>query len=73
MTFFQYKYEYFKTLDEAMIEGRRGNLVGIIHFTESFTEAILTRMADGNEAPYDVLLNSELSVYLDQTGKQINY
>lgn len=65
---FQYVYEYFSSMEAAQLEAKKGNLVGIMHFSETFTNALLTRMADGKETPPDVLDDSQVSIWLDMSG-----
>lgn len=63
---------YYDSYEEAYKEARRGRLAGIMRFTPNFTEALFDIFLNGVDADNSSFDAKEISIYLDQSDKQIS-
>ncbi|XP_011864952.1 PREDICTED: ABC transporter G family member 23-like, partial [Vollenhovia emeryi] len=63
--------EYYDNMSEANREVRNGELSGIIHFNQNFSEALQTRIDDATFANDYDLFASQIQVFLDMGDMQI--
>lgn len=48
---------------------KKGDVWGILYFTENFTDALVARMALGKDSDDETLDQSEIRVWLDMSSK----
>ncbi|CAL1673499.1 unnamed protein product [Lasius platythorax] len=63
--------EYYRDSDSAMDAVKKGDVWGILYFTENFTDALVARMALGKDSDDETLDQSEIRVWLDMSNQQI--
>jgi hypothetical protein len=59
----------FHNLDDAVEATRRGEVWGVIHFPQNFTDELVVRQSDGNSADNATILGSQIGVRLDWSSK----
>nr|QST15012.1 ABCH-like protein [Diaphanosoma celebensis] len=62
----------FKQLDAAVEATRRGEVWGVIHFPQNFTDELVVRQSDGNDADNETIMASQIGVRLDWSNQQIS-
>ncbi|XP_071441834.1 ABC transporter G family member 23-like [Hetaerina americana] len=63
--------EKFDDTDSALEAVRKGNVWGAIYFTENYTDAVIARVALGQDADDETLDQSEMRVWLDMSNQHI--
>ena len=56
-------------MDDAIEATRRGEVWGVIHFGQNFTDELVVRQSDGNSADNETIVNSRISITLDWSSK----
>lgn len=59
----------FKSLTDAMDATRRGEVWGVVHFGQNFTDELVVRQADGNHADNETILASRIAITLDWSSE----
>ena len=54
--------------NEALEATKRGDVWGVIHFGQNFTDELIVRQGDGSAAQNETILASRINVYLDYSG-----
>jgi hypothetical protein len=55
----------FKSLSDAIDATKRGEVWGVVHFGQNFTDELVVRQADGNHADNETILASRIAITLD--------
>lgn len=63
----------YKDLKEALDATKRGEIWGVIHFGQNFTDELVVRQGDGSAAQNETILASRINVYLDYSGKLLTW
>lgn len=48
---------------------RRGEVWGVVHFGQNFTDELVVRQADGNHADNETILASRIAITLDWSSE----
>lgn len=59
---------YYDDLEEALTDAQHGEVVGVMYFTENFTESFQTRLEKGNSIADGALDASQIKVWLDMSS-----
>ncbi|XP_046646482.1 ABC transporter G family member 20-like isoform X3 [Daphnia pulicaria] len=62
----------FKSLSDAIDATKRGEVWGVVHFGQNFTDELVVRQADGNHADNETILASRIAITLDWSNQQIS-
>lgn len=69
--FFYFSKVPYTNYTEALEATRRGDVWGVIHFGQNFTDELVVRQSDGNSADNETILASQIGVSLDWSSKFI--
>ena len=59
----------FSNYSEALEATRNGEVWGVIHFGQNFTDELVVRQSDGNDADNETIIGSRISISLDWSSK----
>ena len=59
----------FSNYSEAIEATRNGEVWGVIHFGQNFTDELVVRQSDGNDADNETIIGSRISISLDWSSK----
>ena len=62
---------YYDTVDDGLDAVKQGDTWGLLYFTENFTDALIARMALGQNSDEETLDQSEIRLWLDMSSKSI--
>lgn len=69
LNFFFFSKVPYTNYTEALEATRRGDVWGVIHFGQNFTDELVVRQSDGNAADNETILASQIGVSLDWSSK----
>ena len=64
---------HFNTLDDAIDATRRGDIWGVVHFPQNFTDEFVVRQTDGKESDNATIIGSQIGVNLDWSSKFFDF
>jgi hypothetical protein len=64
-----YPQVYYNTREEAIMDAKAGNLVGVIDFSENYTKAFEERMDFGRDTDDDVIDLTEIPIWMDMSSE----
>ncbi len=59
----------FKSLSDALDATKRGEVWGVVHFGQNFTDELVVRQSDGNYADNETIIASRISITLDWSSE----
>ena len=59
----------FQSLSDALDATRRGEVWGVVHFGQNFTDELVVRQSDGNYADNETIIASRISITLDWSSE----
>jgi hypothetical protein len=54
--------------DRAIEAAKRGEVQGVVHFGQNFTDHLVVRQSERNDASYETIIGSQISISLDQSS-----
>lgn len=60
---------FFNDLESGMKEARAGHLIGLLHFSQNYSQEFEARLDLGGDASNETVTNSELPVWMDMSRK----
>ncbi|XP_061386051.1 ABC transporter G family member 20 [Musca vetustissima] len=64
---------FYSNLEEAHRDAKKAKILGYVYFARNFSTSMQTFLEDGRYAEDDAIDNSQVTVHLDNTDRQISY